>query len=184
MDELGELAPRLANGGRASHLRPGPPAAAVRILSPRLLGTRALTRRAGALVSGGADSDRDVVAAARRIDTPPHSPTSRTSSASRRAIWAWFGWRVAPGTTLGGSSGAIGAGVTAGGHVSLGVVPKVASMCSRQRAFSRWSPPMARHQPGGRGGGACVVSGAILGRVLRCRAQRGRRGAPSSWWCG
>ena len=47
----------------------------VRLLSPRILGTRALTTRAGALVSRCADSDRDVVAAARRTDTPPHSPT-------------------------------------------------------------------------------------------------------------
>jgi len=113
---------------------------------PRLLETRVLTRPARALVSGGAGSDRDVVAAARRIDTPPRSPTRRTSSASGRAIWSWAEWRVAPGTTRRGSSGAIGAGVTAGSHVSLGVMPNVASMCSPQRAFSRWSPPMARHQ--------------------------------------
>ena len=63
----------------------------------RILGTRAVTRRAGALVSRrwGFGSRCRRCSAPRPHRHSARSPTSRTSSASRRAIWAWAERRVA-----------------------------------------------------------------------------------------
>ena len=161
---------------------------AVRLLSPRLLGTRALTRRAG--LSFPEVRIRIAMSSLQRAGSTLRPTPPRV------------GHRLPPDVRSGpGPNGesrherhcagvrAIGAGVNAGSHVSLGVVPKVASMCSRQRAFSRRSPPIARHQAGVRRRGSVTLLRGIIGcpparrsvltqlarRLRGCRHRRGRR---------